>query len=176
MTVSSTITPSADGGLGFLLELDEVYATDPADLWHAITTPERLARFMATYRGDLRLGGRWQALTVDGELYCDGEVTACDAPRTFTTTWQVVGEQPTLLTVTLEPYGAGTRLSLRHEHVTRLDYGPGWHTYLESLAWHLADPGAAKDRERFGRRFAELEPGYAARFAAVGAGPETSEA
>ena len=81
---------------------------DPDDLWEAITTPERLARWMATYRGEFRLGGRWQALTRDGDVYCDGEVTECEKPRGFTTTWTVVGEQPSRLTVRLEPEGQKT--------------------------------------------------------------------
>jgi uncharacterized protein YndB with AHSA1/START domain len=153
---------------GFELRFDEVYDTDADDLWEAITTPDRLRRWMADYRGDLRLGGRWQAFTRDGDVYCDGEITACDRPRGFTTSWTVVGETPSLLTVRLEPVDAGrTRLRLRHERVTRPDYGPGWHAYLESLAWHLDDPAAPKDRERYDRRLAELEPGYAARLTAL---------
>ena len=164
MAVTGDIFPDEPG---FLLEFDELYETAPDDLWEAITTPERLARWMATYRGEFRLGGRWQAMTRDGDVYCDGRVTSCERPTGFTTTWIVVGETPSLLTVQLEPEGDRTRLRLRHEHVTRLDYGPGWHTYLESLAWHLADPAAEKDRERWDRRFDELEPSYAERFAGI---------
>jgi uncharacterized protein YndB with AHSA1/START domain len=165
MAVTGEILPDEPG---FELRFEEVYDTDPDDLWEAITTPDRIARWMQTFRGDFRLGGRWQVLTRDGAVYCDGEVTACDRPRGFTTTWTVVGERPSLLTVRLEPLDANrTRLHLRHEHVTRPDYGPGWHTYLESLAWHLADPAAPKDRARWDARFAELEPGYAARLAAL---------
>ncbi|WP_353829332.1 SRPBCC domain-containing protein [Agromyces sp. SYSU T0242] len=152
---------------GLRLEFEETYDTDPDDLWEAITTPERLSRWMAAYRGDFRLGGRWQALTRDGDVYCDGEVTACERPQGFATTWTVVGEAPTRLTVRLDPVTGGTRLRLVHEHVTRPDYGPGWHTYLESLAWHLADPGAPKDRERWDARFDALAPGYAERLAAL---------
>lgn len=165
MAVTGDILPDEPG---FELRFDDVYDTDPDDLWEAITTPGRLARWMAAYRGDFRLGGRWQALTRDGDVYCDGEVVACDRPNGFTTTWTVVGEAPTVLTVRLEPVdGERTRLHLRHEHVIRADYGPGWHTYLESLGWHLADPLAPKDRARWDARFAELEPGYAARLAAI---------
>lgn len=165
MAVTGDILPDEPG---FELRFDETYETGPDDLWEAITTPERLARWMADYRGDFAPGGRWQALTRDGDVYCDGEVTECDRPHGFSTTWTVVGEPPTLLTVRLEPERDGrTRLRLQHEHVTRPDYGPGWHTYLESLAWHLADPAAPKDRARWDARFAELEPGYAARLAAL---------
>jgi uncharacterized protein YndB with AHSA1/START domain len=164
MAVTGEILPDDPG---FLLRYDEVYDTDPDDLWEAITTPERLARWMATYRGDFRLGGRWQAMTRDGDVYCDGEVTECEKPRGFTTTWTVVGEPPSRLTVRLEPEGPRTRLRLHHEHVTRLDYGAGWHAHLESLAQHLADPGADRDRDTWLRRLAELEPAYAERFAAL---------
>ena len=65
------------------------------------------------------------------------------------------------------PECAGTRLRLRHEHVTRLETGPGWHAYLEALARHVADPAAERDREAWFRRFTELEPSYTERFAAL---------
>lgn len=166
MAVTSEILPDEPG---LLLEYHEVYDTDPEDLWQAITTPERLARFMAVHRGEFRLGGRWQAFGTDGEVYCDGEVTACDRPHGFTTTWTVVGEQPTLLTVLLEPDGPRTRLHLRHEHVTRPEYGPGWHAYLEALAAHLAEPDAERDRDAWVHRVQQLAPGYAQRLAELGA-------
>lgn len=83
-----------------------------------------------------------------------------------------IGERPTLVTVQLEPvrleHGrVRTRLRLRHEHVTRLESGAGWHAYLEGPAGHLADPAAERDRDAWARRFDELEPAYAARFAAL---------
>ena len=153
---------------GFLLEFDELYDTDVDDLWNAITTPERLSRWMAPYRGAFRLGGRWEAIGSDGGVYCGGEITSCDAPRGFTTTWQVVDEPPTRLVILLEPEGARTRLRLRHEGVTDIEYGAGWHAYLEFLARHLADPerDLAKGEE-WRRRLAELAPEYEARFAAA---------
>ena len=54
---------------GFLLEFDELYDTDIDDLWNAITTPERLSRWMAPYRGEFRLGGRWEAIGSDGGVW-----------------------------------------------------------------------------------------------------------
>jgi hypothetical protein len=130
---------------------------------------------MAAYRGDFRLGGRWQALDTDGAVYCDGEVTSCDRPRGFTTTWTVVGEPPTLLTVVLEPDGERTRLHLRHEHVTEPGYGPGWHAYLEALAGHLEHPRAKRDRDAWLRRLRELAPAYEERFSAIGVAGRVAE-
>jgi uncharacterized protein YndB with AHSA1/START domain len=177
MSVVSSISRASGSG-GVLLEFDELYATDPDDLWQAVTTPERLSRWMAPYLGDFRLGGRWQAIGSDGDVYCEGEVTACDAPRGFATTWQVRGERPTELVVRLEPEGAGTRLRLRHRGVTTIGYGAGWHVYLETLHQYLtagAD-AAVRDSDAWDARFAELAPQYAQRFRALGADPAASAA
>lgn len=173
MSVESSISRASNGSGGFQLEFDELYATDPDDLWRAVTTPERLSRWMAPYRGEFRLGGRWEAIGSSGDVYCEGEVTACDAPWGFTTTWHVRGEQPTELVVRLEAEGGGTRLRLRHEGVTTIGFGAGWHTYLETLHRHLAgDPDdAVRDSDAWDARFAELAPRYRERFAALGAAP-----
>ncbi|MDQ0892997.1 SRPBCC domain-containing protein [Agromyces ramosus] len=153
---------------GFLLEFDELYDTDIDDLWNAITTPERLSRFMAPYRGEFRLGGRWEAIGSDGGVYCVGDVTSCEPPRAFTTTWQVADAPPTELIVRLESDGERTWLRLRHEGVTDVAYGPGWHAYLEALAWHLLEPALdLADGDAWHRRLAELAPAYEARFAAA---------
>lgn len=153
---------------GFLLEFDELYDTDIDDLWNAITTPERLSRWMAPYRGEFRLGGRWEAIGSDGGVYCCGEVTSCDAPRGVTTTWQVVDEAPTQLVVGLESEGRRTWLRLHHEGVTDIEYGAGWHAYLESLARHLAEPASDLAKgEAWQRRLAELAAAYEERFAAA---------
>jgi len=55
----------------FRMVYDEVYRTDIDDLWQAVTTPERLARWMADYTGDLRLGGIWHVAS-DGESWGRG--------------------------------------------------------------------------------------------------------
>ena len=123
---------------------------------------------MVPYRGDFRLGGRWEAIGSDGGVYCAGEVTACDAPHGFTTTWQVRGEGSTELVVRLEPEGDRTRLLLRHEGVTDVGYGAGWHSYLEALAAHVADPaGDQTEGDTWQRRFEELSAAYASRFDAA---------
>ena len=166
MTIDAGRVSAAQNG--FLLQFDELYDTDVDDLWEAVTTPGRLGRWMAPYRGEFRLGGRWEASGSGGAVYCAGEVTACDAPHGFTTTWQVRGEGPTVLVVRLEPDGDRTRLRLRHEGVTDVDYGAGWHTYLEALAGYLADPaGDHTDAGAWQRRFEELSRLYASRFDAA---------
>jgi len=51
------------------------YDTTVEDLWNAITTPQRLARWFTPVEGDLRLGGRYQ---LQGNA--SGTITRCDPP------------------------------------------------------------------------------------------------
>jgi len=121
-----------------------VYDTTPADLWDALTRPERIKRWFAPVSGDLRLGGRYQ---VEGNA--GGTVLLCEPEKTIGLTWEFAGI-PTWVTVTLSPQGAGTRLEL--EHVAHLSphweqYGPGavglgWDLGFMGLARHLAEPEA----------------------------------
>jgi len=100
MTVApARFSPSPSGG--FLLQLEQTYPTDAADLWDAVTDIDRLGRWMARYEGDLLLGGTWRALSADGSLFTTGTVLACDEPNSFVTTWHAVDEDETTLTVSL---------------------------------------------------------------------------
>ena len=126
------------------------YDTSPADLWHALTDPERLPRWFAPVSGDLRQGGRFQ---VEGNA--GGEVLACDAPTRLALTWEFGGEV-SWVDVHLDGTDEATTLTLRHTaEVTdqeRWDtFGPGavgvgWELGLMGLAEHLAT-GEAMDHE-----------------------------
>ena len=116
-----------------------VYDTDLDDLWNAVTTPERIARWFAPVEGELRLGGRYQIKGNAG-----GTVTACDAPRSFSLTWEF-GGNVTWVDLRLAPEGKKTRLTL--QHTAHLDehwgkYGPGavgvgWDLGLFGLHRHI---------------------------------------
>ncbi|UJP08867.1 SRPBCC domain-containing protein [Microbacterium sp. KUDC0406] len=150
---------------GYRLVYEDVYATGIDDLWQAITTPERLSRWMVEYTGDLRLGGTWAvAANGDEPSWATGTITACDAPRSFTTTWHAIEEEPTEVVVTLEEVEGGTRMRLVHTGIRSIFYGAGWQTYLERLRAHLA--GESFEQE-WDDRFAELSPEYEARFGAL---------
>ncbi|MGF3053023.1 SRPBCC family protein [Microbacterium sp. YY-03] len=150
---------------GFRLVYEDVYATDIADLWQAITTIDRLARWMVDLTGDLRVGGTWAVVAKEGEpSWATGTITTCDAPRSFTSTWHAIEEEPTDLVVALDEVENGTRMRLVHTGIRSIFYGAGWQTYLERLAAHLAGEEAPFDWDT---RFAELSPEYKARFGAL---------
>lgn len=127
------------------------YATDPADLWDALTNRERIPRWFLPITGDLEVGGRYQL-----EGNAGGVVEHCQEPETFSVTWEY-GPMVSWLTVTLAPDAGGTVLDLRHEAHVDPDLwaqfgsgavGIGWDLGLLGLGLHLdsttaVDPAAA---------------------------------
>lgn len=114
------------------------FDTDPDDLWDAVTNVERLPRWFAPIRGDLRLGGRYQ---IEGNA--SGEITRCDPPQALDVTWEF-GENISWVQVRLQADGEGTRLTLDHimlkdeaseEHWRK--YGPG----ATGVGWELGFMG-----------------------------------
>jgi uncharacterized protein YndB with AHSA1/START domain len=118
------------------------YPTTAADLWDALTNPERIPRWFLPISGELRLGGRYQFQGNAG-----GTITGCEPPKQLAVTWEYSGEV-SWLTVTLEPEPTeSTRLTL--EHVAHVDqarwdqFGPGavgvgWDMGLFGLGIHVA--------------------------------------
>ena len=58
------------------------YPTDRADLWDAVTSPDRVPRWFLPLGGDLREGGSYQL-----EGNAGGTVETCRAPESFAVTW-----------------------------------------------------------------------------------------
>lgn len=123
------------------------YATDQADLWDAVTNPERIPRWFLPVSGELEVGGRYQL-----EGNAGGTVEQCDEPALFAVTWEF-GGQVSWLRVALSPAADGTALELAHEAPVDPDfwaqYGPGavgvgWDLGLMGLGLHL-DTGGAVD-------------------------------
>lgn len=140
-------TSSRDGEPTKVAVARRTYATDQADLWDAVTNPERIPRWFLPVTGDLHEGGRYQL-----EGNAGGTVERCDAPRSFSATWEM-GPGVSWLTVTLTPAADGTTLELAHEAPVDPEfwtqYGPGavgvgWDLGLLGLGLHI-DSGAPVD-------------------------------
>jgi uncharacterized protein YndB with AHSA1/START domain len=128
------------------------YDTTVEDLWGAITTPQRLARWFTPVEGDLKLGGRYQLHGNAG-----GTITRCDPPEALDVTWEFGGAM-SWVNVRLARDGQRARLALEHiahrggigeDHFKQ--FGPGavgigWDLSLHGLARHLAAAGGAVDR------------------------------
>ncbi|HWU86331.1 MAG TPA: SRPBCC family protein [Kofleriaceae bacterium] len=128
------------------------YDTTVEDLWDALTTPERLARWFLPIEGDLRLGGRYQ---LKGNA--SGEIMRCDRLDAIDVTWEF-GGGTSWVNLRLARDGRGARLTLEHiahrdgigeEHLEK--FGPGavgigWDLALHGLERYLAE-GTAFDRE-----------------------------
>lgn len=120
------------------------YDTDVADLWDAVTNPERIPRWFSPVTGDLELGGRYQ---IQGNA--GGTILRCDPPEAFDITWEFVGGK-SWVTVRIVADGAGARLTLEHimdaadldgEHWRKFGpaaVGVGWDLSFLGLGLYLA--------------------------------------
>jgi len=140
-------TGSRDGAPTRIVVARRTYPTDQADLWDALTDPERIRRWFVPVTGDLSVGGRYQ---VEGNA--SGIVQECAPPQRFAATWEM-GPQVSWLEVSLAPAGEGTTLTLTHEaHVDPemwSQFGPGavgvgWDLGLLGLGIYVSS-GAAVD-------------------------------
>lgn len=146
------VATELDGAPTHVQTLAQTYASPIDDVWDAVTSADRIARWFLPISGDLRLGGRYQ---IEGNA--GGEILECDPPADgtghYTATWEY-GGGVTWLTVTLTADGDdATRFELAH--TARVDdippgfwdtYGPGatgvgWDGGLLGLALHLSGAG-----------------------------------
>ena len=142
-------TDDVDGVATRVQTLAQTYPAAIADVWNAITEPERIARWFLPVSGDLRLGGSYQL-----EGNAGGTIEECAPPAGdaahFRVTWEFGGGAPTWLTVRLTALAAAsTRLDLiftgRVEDVPAemwQQFGPsatgmGWDSMLLGLALYV---------------------------------------
>lgn len=118
------------------------YQAEPAEVWDALTDPERMQRWLMPVSGDLKVGGSFQL-----EGNAGGEILECDPPKRFKVTF---GGENSLLEVRLSP-GAGSATDLELEHSMgespeipaapggsgALWVGPGWDGALLGLALYV---------------------------------------
>jgi uncharacterized protein YndB with AHSA1/START domain len=150
---------SADGK--GVIRMEDRYDTGVADLWSALTQPDRLARWLGEFEGDLHVGGEYKAQFFASGWEGTGRVEACDPPHSL----RVVNRgtdapDEHVIEVTLTADGDETILVLE-ERGMPLDlltaYGAGIQIHVEDLAAYLA----GRDRVDAQARWTELEPLYA---------------
>jgi uncharacterized protein YndB with AHSA1/START domain len=139
------------------------YGTDQADLWEALTEPERLARWFATVRGDLSEGGSFEILfdDEDPDQRAAGSILECRPPDHLRISWLFGDEVYSEVTADLAAEEDGTRLVLEHSGLpnsSAAGYGAGWETYLEQLQADLG--GGTGLGLAWDQRWAQLKPAY----------------
>ena len=166
--------------------LSRNFPTTVADLWDAVTSPERIGRWFAPVTCNPEPGGRYQ---VEGNA--GGSITECVPLSHFALTWEFAGDVG-WVEVRVSQFIAGeTSLSLTHtslltEHWDRFGPGAGgvgWELGFLGLALHVADPAAPKpDEAEFvaspdGRSFITgASEGWAGAAIAAGMGAEAAHA
>ena len=142
--------PGADGGEVRALSLTRTYRAEVEDVWDALTSAERIARWFLPITGELKAGGTFQL-----EGNAGGEIRRCEPPTLFEVTF---GDENSLVKVELSA-GEGETTVLVLEHTVpagifpdsgTLSVGPGWDQAVLGLARHLGgesfdDPAAEHD-------------------------------
>jgi uncharacterized protein YndB with AHSA1/START domain len=159
---------SVDGSVA-VVRFARWYAAPAAEVWSALTDPERMARWLgAEVSIEARAGGA-VALRWAGGEEMDGVITVLEPGRVLEYTWREGAQGvESVVRFELRPEGPGTLLMLEHTGVRAeqaAGLGAGWHGHLDALAAALqgqaADPHA---------RYRELAPEYARRFGTGGPG------
>ena len=141
-----------------VVRMEDRYDTDIDDLWSALTDPQRLARWVASVEGDLRLGGGFRARFTSG-WEGSGRVDTCEPPRRLLVTMAPGEEDETVIEAELAVDGDRTRMVIE-ERGFPLDevaaHGAGWQAHVEDLAAHLG----GRERVEWRTRWAELVSSY----------------
>ncbi|MFI9829118.1 SRPBCC family protein [Streptomyces sp. NPDC051913] len=144
-------TREVDAGDARTVLLRRTYEADIADVWDAVTSPERISRWFLPVSGEFKVGGRYQ---LEGQA--GGEILECVAPERLRVSW-LFGPDPGFseVEVRLTAEGEGRTVFVL-EHVAVVpdafwgQYGPGatgvgWDLMSLGLALHLA--GGAMTQE-----------------------------
>ncbi|MET8522159.1 SRPBCC family protein [Nocardioides sp. NBC_00163] len=146
--VNRALTTTTRGGEELrVLVVERSYDADPDEVWDALTTKERIPRWLMPVTGDFEVGGRYQL-----EGNAGGEILACDRPKLLSITW-AYGDMMSWVDATLTASGGRTLLRLEHSAPVPpeqwKEFGPsavgiGWEQMLLGLALHLSAPEAEK--------------------------------
>jgi uncharacterized protein YndB with AHSA1/START domain len=140
------------------VRMEDVFDTDPADLWDALTDPRRLARWIAEVDGDLRVGGVVQTRFTSG-WEGPGRIETCDPPHRLVARMSPDTLDETIIEATITPEGSSSRLVVEERGIPLAEiagHGAGWHAHIEDLRSHLGFGQPSP----WSTRWAELTPEY----------------
>jgi uncharacterized protein YndB with AHSA1/START domain len=152
-----------------VVRIEDHYQTDAADLWSALTDPERLARWYGEVDGQLRPGGEFRVYLAGPDLHGAGRVEVCEPPRRLmvvTTetdeSWRPGDGAPAFeesIEAVLTDHGETTTLVLESRGMP-LDkiafYGTGWQIHAEHLSSYVSGNDLGDEESRWD----DLVPAY----------------
>ncbi|HEY4153068.1 MAG TPA: SRPBCC family protein [Pseudolysinimonas sp.] len=154
MTNALQVGVIPDGEYG-TVHMEDRFDTGIADLWSAITDPERVARWIAVVTGDFKVGGEVQAhFTSNWEGAMRIEV--CDAPHRLVLSG--AGEETSVIEAVLTEDGGGTRLVIEDRGLPAADapyHAAGWQVHIEDLTAYLAGKPTSNWEPRWRELFSE---------------------
>lgn len=128
------------------------YPVSRAELWSAITDPERTARWAFRTVLEPRSGGALRFDYGEGGS-AEGTVLEWREPSVLEYEWDTDGEMPWRVRFELTEDGEGTLLTFDHllPDATNPDFAAGWHWHLDRLAVLVGggDPPAVESDEHF---------------------------
>ena len=138
------------------LTVQREYPATPAELWAALTEPERLARWIGRYQQTAD-GFRLEMGGPDTDAVVDGRVLACEPGRRLLVSWRFSGdgetEARTELEATIAEAGVDrVLLTLTHRRVqavTASVYGAGWQDVLTHLARELGGEATPQELDGY---------------------------
>lgn len=160
-TLQGALRPDADR---LAVRFERRYPATPAEVWSAVTEPDRVSRWLAPTT--LHEDGRYRLDFGDGHQTV-GEVVTCDPPRALVVSWDFPGEPASRVAVEVRPDGDGAVLVLDHTRLPQdqgAGYGAGWEAHLSTLEAQLRGT-PARD---WGEHFAALLPAYRDALAGLG--------
>ncbi|KAF4409943.1 SRPBCC family protein [Streptomyces lycii] len=176
---------AVEAGQARTVLLRRTYPAEIADVWDAVTSPERLGRWFLPVTGEFKVGGRYQL-----EGNAGGEILECAPPERLRVSW-LYGPDPGFSEVGVRLAAEGPeRTVFELEHVAVVpeefwgQFGPGalgvgYDLGLVGLDRHLAGRDLGKDWESSpeGRAYAARSgEAWGRAYAASGADPGTVEA
>jgi uncharacterized protein YndB with AHSA1/START domain len=129
------------------VRVEDVYDTHIADLWESCTTPERLARWIAEVKGELRVGETVQVLFTSTWAGA-ARIDVCEAPQHLLLTTDPGTADEGQLEAWLTAEGSRTRLVVEERGLPVGElhaYGAGWQAHLEDLGRSITRGGSAHE-------------------------------
>jgi uncharacterized protein YndB with AHSA1/START domain len=134
-TPTGRLEPRADGPGGDVV-FERSFRAPAAEIWAAVTRPERLERWIGTWQGRPSTGRVTFTMTAeDGAEPEEVRIERCDEPTLLTVAFRV-GDQGWRVSLRLAESEGTTTLGLVHHLQPEDDLpsiGPGWEYYLDRL-------------------------------------------